>query len=114
MVEAVDAVELHAAVVDQVRDGPDHAVVLVVPGASGLAGEHDHRPAVVAVPDDGACPVEADGVQLDVLPLHLVGPAPAKASRSARATSSRSASGSHALSSVAMSPKTAGPHASAG
>ena len=70
MVEGVDAVELDPTVVDQLGDGADHPVVLVVPRAAGLAGEHDHRSAVVAVPDDGAGPVEAGCVELDLVAFH--------------------------------------------
>src|SRR4029077_16049062 len=51
VVEGVDAVELDPAVVDEVGDGADHAVALVVPGPALLAGEDDDRPTVVPVAD---------------------------------------------------------------
>jgi hypothetical protein len=69
-VVAVDAVNLQPALVDQVRHGADHAVVLEVPGFALLGREHQYRTSPVAVPDDGAR--RADGVrpQLGHLPAH--------------------------------------------
>jgi hypothetical protein len=48
-VEAVNRVDLDPAGVQQPSDGGDHAVVLVVMAVPLLGGEHQQRPAVVAV-----------------------------------------------------------------
>ena len=58
VVERVDAVELHPAGLDQVRDRADHAVVLVVPGPALLAREHQ-RPAGRSGRSGSRCPARS-------------------------------------------------------
>jgi hypothetical protein len=48
-IRTVDAVDLHAPLVDKLTDGADHPAVLPVPALSELGGKHEQRPAPVAV-----------------------------------------------------------------
>ena len=50
-IAAVDAVDLHPPRVDERSDGVEHAGLLEVPAVTELRGEHEQRPAVVAVGD---------------------------------------------------------------
>jgi hypothetical protein len=65
-VDRVDAVELHAARLDQAGDRLDHAHVLVVVGVAALRREREQRPSVVAVGEQS----ETLRVQRDVAALH--------------------------------------------
>src|SRR6516162_34239 len=67
---AVDAVNLQPALVDQVRYGADHAVVLEVPGSPLLGRERQHRASPVAVPDDRARRADAVRPELGHLAAH--------------------------------------------
>src|SRR5438876_212770 len=53
-VEAVDAVHLEAAGLDQPAERVDHPALLVLAGISLLRGEGEERPAVVAVSEEAA------------------------------------------------------------
>ena len=72
-VEAVDAVQLDPAGVDQTGHGADHAVVLEVPGTTLLGREDERRPAVMAVRDYG--PTQLGPAELDLLTPHRQPPA---------------------------------------
>ncbi len=68
--EAVDAVELDPALLDEGRHRPEQPVVLEVPRLAVVGREDEHRRAVVAVGDEVRLP-DRQRVQHDVGAPHL-------------------------------------------
>src|SRR5699024_1306892 len=64
--------ELDAPGLDQVRHRVHHPVVLKVPRPSRLAGEHEYRPAPVAVTGHGEAVVVAGQREVDVMTVHVL------------------------------------------